>query len=232
MADSDTAATESLSKLNLMNKPTDNPPIASTPWPLPVEGGCACRALRYRLDSAPKFNHCCNCHSCQRETGSAFCLNLLVEADQVTLIPSIKLGTEGIVKPKYVLTSSESGAGQLIVRCPHCYVAVWSHYDGAGPYSAFIRGGTLDKQSIDGRSIEEVLKPDIFIFTESKQPWVVYPQYAHDHDLIKEVYYDRKKQWSKEANERLEAMKPKMLAWQLKGEGRWKAAFPDLEDVR
>ena len=47
------------------------------------EGGCSCGAVRYRLASAPLFTHCCHCRNCQRQTGSAFVLNLLIEADRV-----------------------------------------------------------------------------------------------------------------------------------------------------
>ena len=50
------------------------------------EGGCGCHALRYRLGSPPLFVHCC--HWCQRETGSAFVINALIEADRVTLAAS------------------------------------------------------------------------------------------------------------------------------------------------
>ena len=48
-----------------------------------LEGGCACGAVRYRLTSAPMFVHCCHCRDCQRQTGSAFVLNALIEADRV-----------------------------------------------------------------------------------------------------------------------------------------------------
>jgi len=47
------------------------------------QGGCACGAVRYRLASDPLFVHCCHCLSCQRQTGSAFVINLLIEADRV-----------------------------------------------------------------------------------------------------------------------------------------------------
>ena len=49
----------------------------------PIEGGCTCRAVRYRLLSRPLFVHCCHCTWCQRETGSAFALNAMIEADRV-----------------------------------------------------------------------------------------------------------------------------------------------------
>ena len=85
--------------------------------------------------------HCCNCESCQRETGSAFAVNLVVEADQVELLKGTKHRstesnpeTDDIVKPKLILMPSESGQGQLVARCPICFVAVWSHYPSGGPW--------------------------------------------------------------------------------------------------
>ncbi len=128
------------------------------PSPDVLEGGCTCRFVRYRLCSGPMFVHCCHCRWCQRETGSAFALNALIEADRVVLL-------EGEVES--VDTPSNSGKGQRIVRCPRCRIAVWSHYAGAGDAVRFVRVGTLDTP--------DALPPDIHIFTASKQPWVVLP---------------------------------------------------------
>ncbi len=122
------------------------------------EGGCTCRAIRYRMTSAPMFVHCCHCRWCQRETGTAFALNAVIEADRVTLLQG---------KPETVLTPSNSGKGQKIVRCPTCHIAVWSHYAGGGDAMSFVRVGTLDEP--------DRLPPDIHIFTSTKQPWVVLP---------------------------------------------------------
>lgn len=36
-----------------------------------MEGGCACDAVRYRLDTEPLFIHCCHCLSCRRQAGTA-----------------------------------------------------------------------------------------------------------------------------------------------------------------
>jgi hypothetical protein len=55
-----------------------------------ADGGCDCRAVRYRLSSRPLFVHCCHCRWCQRETGSAFALNAMIEVDRVTLLPRIE----------------------------------------------------------------------------------------------------------------------------------------------
>ena len=138
------------------------------------EGGCDCRAVRYRLESRPLFVHCCHCRWCQRETGSAFVLNALIEAARVTL-----LGAE----PDLIPTPSNSGKGQLIARCPTCRIALWSVYAGAGPRFRFVRVGTLDDP--------DAFPPDIHIFTASKQPWVILPAGV---PAVPE-YYDRDRYW-------------------------------------
>jgi len=50
------------------------------------EGGCACGEVRYRLTSEPLFVQCCHCLNCQRQTGSAFVINALIEADRVEFL--------------------------------------------------------------------------------------------------------------------------------------------------
>lgn len=146
-----------------------------------LEGGCTCRAIRYRLTSRPIFVHCCHCRWCQRETGAAFALNALIETDRVTVLQG---------EPQAVATPSESGKGQTIVRCPTCRVAVWSHYPDAGSRVAFVRVGTLDDP--------DQLPPDIHIFTASKQPWVVIP----DGIPTMAEYYLPKDVWPVESQKR------------------------------
>ena len=141
-----------------------------------LDGGCTCRAVRYRMTAKPLFVHCCHCRWCQRESGASFALNAMIESDRVVLLD----GT-----PEVVLTPSNSGKGQKIARCPQCRIALWSNYGGAGDVVRFVRVGTLDKP--------DRLPPDIHIFTSSKQPWVVLPRGA---PAVKE-YYDREKYWPK-----------------------------------
>ena len=52
-----------------------------------LTGGCACGAVRYRLVSPPMFVHCCHCLDCQRQTGSAFVLNGIIETGGVSACP-------------------------------------------------------------------------------------------------------------------------------------------------
>ncbi len=149
----------------------------ATTTPYPLQGGCDCRAVRYRLDSSPLFVHCCHCRWCQRETGTAFALNALIESDRVTLLAGA---------PELVDTPSASGKGQLIARCPTCRIALWSHY-GGNRRVRFVRVGTLDEP--------DHLPPDIHIFTASKQPWVLLPPGV---PAVPE-YYDVKQYWPPEA---------------------------------
>ena len=100
----------------------------------PLDGGCTCRAVRYRMMSEPMFVHCCHCRWCQRETGASFALNAMIEADRRRVS-----GT-----PEVVHTPSNSGKGQKIARCPACRIALWSNYGGAGDIVRFVRVGTLD----------------------------------------------------------------------------------------
>jgi hypothetical protein len=102
----------------------------------PLQGGCDCGEVRYRMQSAPLFVHCCHCRWCQRETGASFALNALIESDRLALLGA---------KPELLDTPSQSGMGQTIARCRQCRIALWSHYAGAGPILSFVRVGTLDE---------------------------------------------------------------------------------------
>jgi len=135
--------------------------------------------------SKPMFVHCCHCTWCQRETGAAFALNAMIEADRVELL-------QGEIE--VVNTPSSSGKGQKITRCPKCRVALWSNYSGAGDAVRFVRVGTLDEP---GR-----FPPDIHIFTSTKQPWVMLPEST---PAVPE-YYKGSEYWPKESLERRAAL--------------------------
>jgi hypothetical protein len=151
----------------------------------PIDGGCACREVRYRMMTAGMFVHCCHCRWCQRETGASFALNAMIEADRVVILR----GT-----PDVIMTPSESGAGQRISRCPTCAVALWSNYSGAGDAVRFVRVGTLD--------FPDRVPPEIHIFTASKQPWVVLPSGIP----AVAAYYDREMYWPESSLARRRAL--------------------------
>ena len=149
------------------------------------DGGCDCGFVRYRMTSPPLFVHCCHCRWCQRETGSAFALNALIEAERVELLSG---------ELEFTLTPSDSGKGQTIARCPQCRIALWSHYAGGGDIFTFIRIGTLDNP--------DRFPPEIHIFTTSRQPWVILNE---DVPVMRE-YYDRGRCWPKASLERRAAL--------------------------
>jgi hypothetical protein len=150
------------------------------------DGGCSCGAVRYRLASEPMFVHCCHCLNCQRQTGSAFVINLLIETDRVELLAG---------RPEPVDVPRDDGSAQRIYRCPECSVAVFSEY--GGPAVKFVRGGTLDEPASAA--------PDVHIYTRSKLPWVTLPESVPAFD----IYYDSKTLWPPESLERLAAVLPR-----------------------
>src|SRR5512133_1000487 len=147
------------------------------------EGGCTCGAVRYRLMSDPLFIHCCHCLNCQRQTGSAFVINLLIEAERVELLAG---------DPQPADVPRDDGSTQRIFRCPTCQVAVFSEYGWREV--KFVRGGALDDPSR--------VPPDVHIFTRSKLPWITLPDSAPAFD----AYYDSRSLWPAASLERLDAV--------------------------
>lgn len=147
-------------------------------------GGCACGEVRYTMTGDSLIIHCCHCKWCQRETGSAFVINALIEADRVEV-------TAG--EPEAIVRPSDSGAGQTVSQCRTCGVVLWSNYNAAGEAIRFLRAGTLDDTT--------ELEPDIHIFTDSKQPWVQIPEGA----LAVPEFYSYSETWSAESLERFKA---------------------------
>ncbi len=137
------------------------------------EGGCACGEVRYRLTAAPMFVHCCHCLNCQRQTGSAFVINLLIEAAHVQLLHGAPVG---------VPVPRDNNQLHRIFRCPQCQTAVWSEYSGRTEV-LFVRAGTLDDPARAA--------PDVHIYTRSKLPWVSLPPSVPAFA----EYYDAAKLW-------------------------------------
>ena len=145
-----------------------------------LEGGCACAAVRYRLASPPMFVHCCHCRDCQRQTGSAFVINALIETSRIVLLAG---------DPGAVAVPTDSGRPHLIYRCPLCRTAVWSEYGGIAAMR-FVRVGTLDDPA--------ALTPDVHIYVRSKLPWVTLPNGVPAF----EAYYDARRLWPAASLER------------------------------
>lgn len=151
----------------------------------PAEGGCTCGQLRYKIAGAPMFVHCCHCRWCQRQSGAAFAVNAMIEADRLVHLKG---------EPELIPVPTPSGAGQVIARCPACKIAIWSYYGGAGEKIRFFRVGTLDQP--------DQIQPDIHVYTSSKQPWVILPEGV---PAVPE-FYKAKAFWPAESLERRRAV--------------------------
>ena len=150
---------------------------------VPREGGCSCGAVRYRLTAEPLFVNCCHCLNCQRQTGSAFVINALIEASEVELLAG---------SPQVVEVARDDGTMQRIYRCATCQIAVYSVY--TREEFRFVRAGTLDDPSS--------VTPDAHIYTRSKVPWVQIPDTVPAFD----EYYDTPTMWPAASLERARAV--------------------------
>lgn len=150
-----------------------------------MNGRCICGSVTYRLADAPLFVQCCHCSWCQRETGSAFAVNALIETDRVVI--------DGPIRERSIPTAS--GKGQVLVQCADCGGTLLSHYAGAGRTMAFVRTGTLDDPA--------ALPPDIHIYVGTRRPWVILP----DNVPSSEGYYRAADHWSPAALARREALR-------------------------
>ncbi len=148
---------------------------------LPLNGRCTCDEVKYQILCEPLFVHCRHCTWCQRETGTSFALNAFIETENVKLLQG---------KTETVNIPTNSGGGQKIIRCDSCKIALWSHYSGAGDVISLVRIGTLDNPN--------ALKPDINIFTSTKQEWI---QLSDNIPRVEE-YYLKKDYWPAESIER------------------------------
>jgi hypothetical protein len=119
------------------------------------------RAIRYEVSEAPQLVYTCHCTECQRLTGSAFSMALVVAADAFHLS-----GTE----PRPFFRKADSGRTVTRWVCPDCGTWVWSgpRLDPATRDALRVRAGTLDDTSW--------LRPTAHLWTRSAQPWVVLPE--------------------------------------------------------
>ena len=164
-----------------------------------LAGGCFCGAVTYALTATPMFVHCCHCTDCQVQTGGAFAINAIIEAEHVKL-------TKG--KPVRVTMPTESGRPHDIYRCAKCQTALWSDY-GRRKVMLFVRVSTLKRP--------HRIVPDVHIFTRSKVPWVGLPKGASPRGGATKkkprafkVYYSTTKEWPAKALARRNAVLAKV----------------------
>jgi hypothetical protein len=118
----------------------------------PLDGGCNCGKIRFRLEVAPIVTHCCHCRDCQKTSGSAFCINAMIEPEHLTVLQGTPAHVQG---------------SPAVAKCTDCGLALWSYHGHFGETIAFVGVGTLDEG--------ERLAPEAHYFTRSKHPWLQLP---------------------------------------------------------
>ena len=127
-------------------------------------GGCQCGGVRYEITGEPRRLIACHCSDCQRQSGSAFGLTLVVSESDFRIV-------QGEVKTWSA--QSDAGRTKLGAFCPGCGTRIY-HKLELRPDCVSLKPGTLD----DTRW----LTPDLHIWTRSKQPWVVIPEGVESHE--------------------------------------------------
>ena len=122
------------------------------------EGGCLCRAVRYRVRGEPVRASACHCTYCQKRSGSAFGIGAYFPAQNVEIL-------HGALSV-YEHRSDESGRWLRNEFCPVCGVIVgWTAQAFAGARA--IAGGTFDDP--------KWLRIERHGWTRSRQSCVAFP---------------------------------------------------------
>lgn len=121
---------------------------------VPLTGGCNCGKVRFRLEIPPIITHCCHCRRCQKTSGSAFCVNAMIETEKLTLLCGTAEAFHG-------------DSSHPLRRCADCGLTLWSHIPQLGEAIAIVGVGVLD--------CAEQLAPEAHYFIRSKHPWVTLP---------------------------------------------------------
>lgn len=137
-----------------------------------LEGGCNCRYVRYRLTADPIVVNCCHCRMCQRTSGSAFALNVMIEAVHVEQI--------GEGRAESFVPEPGDPIAQGSARCPRCATILWGHHADFGEVFCFVRAGTLD--------FSREVKPTAHFFTITRHPWVSLPEDVPSYEGLPEPH--------------------------------------------
>ena len=121
-----------------------------------ITGGCLCGNIRYSLKSDPALVAQCHCKNCQKQSGSAFSVNLMLPVSDLDLVGELK-----------IYADKETTSGKPVYRgfCPECGSPIKSDVASTEGY-VFIKAGTLDQLKWPW------LKPTTQIFCDSRQPWM------------------------------------------------------------
>jgi hypothetical protein len=126
----------------------------------PVEGGCQCRAVRYRITAPPLTVYNCHCKDCQRASGSTHTISMFVKRENFEV-----LAGEVLTYDK----TADSGRVVRMCACPKCGTKMWNEPQSSSAVIV-VKSGTLDDQTW--------ARPVGNIWTASRAPWVTIDESA------------------------------------------------------
>ncbi len=117
-----------------------------------IEGGCLCKAVRYRIDAEPMTMRLCWCRDCQYLAAGGAAANVV--------FPSAAVTVDGELRDYRSIADS----GNVMHRkfCPTCGTPVFSQAE-VRPQVIIVRAGTLDDPNL--------IKPSVNIWTDSAPTW-------------------------------------------------------------
>ncbi|WP_298827181.1 GFA family protein [uncultured Piscinibacter sp.] len=123
-----------------------------------ISGGCLCGAVKYTSAAEPVMAALCNCHHCQKQSGSAYSVNV-----------AIPKGALQFTSEKPAVYEDTGSSGMPVYRhfCAQCGSPIFSDVV-ATPTLDWLKAGTLDDTSW--------VEPSVSIWCESAQAWVMQPQ--------------------------------------------------------
>ncbi|WP_176593096.1 GFA family protein [Sphingobium sp. EM0848] len=118
----------------------------------PLAGSCLCGQIHYELAAPPLLTAICHFAHCQKQSGSAFSVNLVVQRSDLAVSGDLASYTD------------RGESGTVIYRrfCAACGSPIMTEPSDK-PEIAYLKAGTLDdKGGID---------PKVQIWCSSAQPW-------------------------------------------------------------
>lgn len=123
----------------------------------PYSGQCLCGAVRYRVNRRPLTLYACHCTDCQRRTGSAFALSMIVRREDLEVLDGRTTGYTAR------LPDGRTKAGQM---CASCGTRLWGT-PVKHPHVVVVQSGTLDQPC--------GLEPIAHQWLSEAQPWFTPP---------------------------------------------------------
>jgi hypothetical protein len=126
---------------------------------VPFQGSCQCGAVSLSVRAEPLFTYACFCTSCQKRTGSAFSMGLIIPADALDVAGELTAWSR----------TSDRGQTNTRYSCAECGNIIYG-VDDSGMNLAKLQAGLLDDTS--------GVEPEVYLFARSKQPWFSLPDRA------------------------------------------------------